>query len=98
MPLALKFIIDASLGRIVPDFSPVDMIELEKLSQERLQICKLCSEFISTEDPELYKCNSCGCNLRYKIKRFYPFDENNSAVFILKPDGTFINVCPLKKW
>jgi len=92
----LKFILDPSLGRIVLSYEEVDMVELEKISQSRLDICKSCDNFII--DPSMYKCQLCGCNLQSKIKRFYPFDAEGKAAIWLLPDGNFIPVCPLKKW
>jgi hypothetical protein len=98
MSIPLKFVLDPSVGRIVPSFDSVDMIELEKLGQERLKICQSCENFFSTEDPEIYTCDLCGCNLKYKIKKFYPFDGDGKASISLTPQGEYITVCPIKKW
>lgn len=98
MPIPLRYVLDSSLRRIIPSYDPVDMVELEKLSQERFSICKSCEKFTEDTSTGMYKCNLCGCNLKFKIEKFYPFDGNGKAAFILRPNGEFITVCPEKKW
>lgn len=83
-------------GHIVPSWEEISE-ESYDLFKKRLEICLNC-ELIELMPNESYKCKQCGCHLKYRIESVYPLDIDEKAFRQIKPDGTLIYVCPLKKW
>lgn len=89
-----KFIIKDN--KVFPAYDPVDDEEAEKIGKERLDICLQC-QFMEKR-PNSYACSKCGCHLEYKTKYIYPLDNEGKAFRQIKPDGSYVYVCVLKKW
>ena len=84
---------DVATKIIRPSFEPVQIEDINILTERRISICRKCELFTSQG-----ACSFCGCGMGYKVTLVYPLDENGKAFHQVNHLGNYTYVCHLKKW
>lgn len=87
-------IFDKNTRKVKFSFDPIDPVEVEKISQFRLNICHQCENLRKDK----LMCKLCGCSLLFRSRLIYPLDKDGKAFDIILENGEFNYVCRLKKW
>ena len=93
-PYSTGIIWDKNTKKVKLSFDLVDPIEVEKLSQSRLNICSQCENLRKDK----LMCKLCGCNLLFKSRLIYSLDSEGKAYDIILENGEIQYICKLKKW